>query len=111
MRMTRLTPEQVKKRVEGMLLEELKAGQRDWYFISCANAEGFGCGFYVEAFGPTDAFRLSHALGLYPEGSGCETLTLKVSPDKVHKIPQGHRWRRLTREEIMSIDTVGNMEV
>lgn len=94
----------LKSRVAELLVEELKEGNRRWFYISMADKDTFFGGIFVQAFGPTDAWCLMHSLNVTPpRPAKYETMTMEVPEDKVHLIPDNKKWRKLNREEATSI--------
>ena len=95
--------ENTKERMRKLLLEELKTGTPQWYYISVAGEE-FQGGFVLRGYGPTDAWLYLHRLGLYPLGSGFSTQTCGPIDEAVmQKIPEEKRWRRLNKEEATNL--------
>lgn len=95
-----MTKEEIRAKAAGMILDELKAGNRRWFYISMAGAEGFYGGAYINAFGFADANNLLHALTIYPVGASLETRGYELPLDVALQIPEGQKWRLLTREEV-----------
>lgn len=93
-------PGELKRRIANTLLPELKAGKLEWYYISVADDEFQGA-YLIRACGPTDAWRLLHVLGWWERGS-TETHG-PIPEDKMLKIPEEKRWRKLSREEAMNL--------
>lgn len=93
--------EEVKKRTASMLLKELQRGVREWYYVSNADSDRFLGGYLVQAFGPTDAWRIYHAMNWHQPGS---TATYgPLDPDSLVMVPEEQKWCRLTREEVLTL--------
>lgn len=96
-----MTDQERRKRMAELILPELQAGDRRWFYISIANQTKFLGGVIVQAFGPTDAWRIMHCLDLYPRDRGADTQTYEFERDKT--IPDELKWRLLSLEEVESI--------
>lgn len=100
-----LSTEEVKDRVNSMLLAELKRHQGlQWYYISVATEAEFLGAYFIEARGQTEAWTWLHTLGWYPRGSNASTKTVgPVEPDKMRLVPVAMRWRRLSKNEALTL--------
>lgn len=93
---------ELRKRVGAMVLEEVKSGTLDWYYISIAGDAGFYGAYLIQARGPNEAWNLLHLCFGVPEEH--ETLSNGPVPDAVMaKVPVELRWRLLTRDEAEKI--------
>lgn len=94
-----------RQNVARMLLEELKQGERRWYYISFGSFNPAHGGVVVHAFGPTDAWRMMHTLDLYPrDADPGDTGTHGPIPEEVlPKIPEEQRWRLLSKTEATNL--------
>jgi hypothetical protein len=98
-------PEEVKKRRQAMLLEDVSKGTLSWWYISVANDDEFKGGFFLQARGPTEAWCLLHNLGWFPYNEGCDTQTYGPIPEDLidEEAPAEFRWRKLTKEEVTNL--------
>jgi hypothetical protein len=99
-----MTPDEKLKRFQGLLLEDVLSGKLRWFYISMAGPKGFIGGVFIEARGPTEAWRLLHGLGLYPPGSGAETQTYEVPAEKVAYVTADRTYRRLSKADLEKMD-------
>jgi hypothetical protein len=98
-----LNPAQVKQRVVTLLLAEISPedAKRQWYYISIRHYTGSFYGCFVNAFGPTDAWRLMHILGLYFHDVDQDTSTMgPIDEEAMQKVPKDKRWVRLPKAEV-----------
>lgn len=100
-----LTPDEVKAKVNSLLLAELKHHQGlQWYYISVAIEGEFLGGYFIEARGKTEAWTWLHTLEWYPRGSNASTITIgPIDPAKMQNIPFTMRWRRLGKNEALTL--------
>ncbi len=91
----------IKERVARLLLDELRTGEEQWYYISVA-AEVFYGAFVLQAKGPTDAWVRMHALGWCPKDHSTETHG-PIPESAINHIPESMRYKKLTREEAENI--------
>lgn len=100
---TPTTSQEIARRIQDLLLEELKQdGNRRWFYISCASTKEFLFGCFVQAMGPVDANTTIHRLGWYPRDSEASTEIIEVPENLLVKIPKDFKWRKLTKEEVIS---------
>ncbi len=86
-----------KERIAELLLEELKNGTMEWYYVSVAD-ETFHHGYLVQGMGPTDAWQRAHGLNVIDHG--CSTETIGPIPDEaMARIDVSFRYRKLTKQE------------
>jgi hypothetical protein len=92
---------QLREKIAALLLEEVKAGKMDWWYISVADEKEFKGGYIIEARGRTEAWCLFHSLNWCPK----DVSTQVTGPitEEMGRVPEGFRWRRLTKEEALSL--------
>jgi hypothetical protein len=102
-----MDPKQLKEKVAGLLLKELRTNPPDeWYYISLVHrpSNTFVGGYLLLAKGWTDAWCKMHYLNWCPPD--CESRTYgPLDRDKVDKLPDGFKWRKLTKDEAENLGT------
>lgn len=93
----------IKETIAGPLLNEVKKGKLRWYYVSMATQTEFRGGFHIEARGPAEVVLLMHGLRFREDGTELQIVD-PIDTEIVKEIPESMRWRKLSLEEVKSIE-------